>query len=151
MKYVVPCAACACTELSATDCVTITNWWDVLNVALSGFWADNWARSSLRSRYTTLRSSLRSRSIIYRDLRSPLRSRSPGFWPAPLRFPLPLPLRSYALLLTVKILRPRVITGWPLNYGVTNYRMPLGDQRLITLQTIKPIKSEIAGKTLIDP
>ena len=32
----------------------------------------------------------------FRDLRSPLRSRSPGFWPAPLRFP--LSLRSYALV-----------------------------------------------------
>ena len=40
--------------------------------------------SPLRSRSTTLHSSLRSRSIVFRDLRSSLRSRSPDFWPAPL-------------------------------------------------------------------
>ena len=34
------------------------------------------SRSPLRSRCKTLRSSLRSRSIVYRDLRLPLRSRS---------------------------------------------------------------------------
>ena len=46
-------------------------------------------RSPLRSRSATLRSALRSRSIVFCDLdRSPLRSRSPNFRPAPLRFPL---------------------------------------------------------------
>ena len=71
------------------------------DVKAHNFLADNSARFSLRSRSTTLRSSLCSRSIANRDLRSPLRSRSPVFWPAPLRFPLPLPLRSYALVTTM--------------------------------------------------
>ena len=44
-------------------------------------------RSPLFSRSTTLRSALRSRSIVFRDLRSSLRSRSSEFWPAPLPLP----------------------------------------------------------------
>jgi len=61
---------------------------EMLGMSVSGLWAADLARSPLRSRSTDCRSTLRSRSSVFWNVRSPIRSRSPDFLPAPLCFPL---------------------------------------------------------------
>jgi len=63
---------------------------------VSGLWSAAVAGSPLRSRSADSRSTLRSRSSVFWNVRSPLRSRSLDFLPAPLRFPC-TPLSAHML------------------------------------------------------